>query len=289
MALNIDLVNGAINVYETGESPKVYFGPAYASGKIYPSGSLKGIIKSFSVVSHNLVDCSDGNYSNILQSSTSGMGVSASFNVDIDGGEFSNIYIDNPTGNSYALGDTITIDGSVFDGSGSIVLKVTELDIDGISIYIDGDNYQVEWDNLIVGGTSPVSLQDAISLLSILFSSLGNTYRVFSFLISQESNNSPTITVLENTMGINPDMLSKSRYSAGYYSVAFGFEPNYEKTAVFIGNYTRSAYSPDISSDTINVSAGWVSNELYISSSYSPSGLQDDILNYCPIEIRFYN
>ena len=78
----------------------------------------------------------------------------------------------NNSFSGYALGDTLTVQGSDLGGTGYLVYKIVSLDIDGLLIVIGGDDYEVKWDNLVVGGTSPTSLQDAQSLLSSLFSTL---------------------------------------------------------------------------------------------------------------------
>jgi hypothetical protein len=171
MALNIDIVNSTvINVYETGEVPRSYFGVLGASGRFYPSGTSGALLindLSFVVISDNTSGLVDGAYS-------SGSGTpNATFDIDVSSGLVTNIDAANYSSVSgYALGDFITIQGSDLGGSGEIVLKVTMLDIDGLLIVIGGDFYEVKWNNLVVGGTSPTSLSNAQSLLATLFSTL---------------------------------------------------------------------------------------------------------------------
>lgn len=42
---------------------------------------------------------------------------------------------------------------------------------DGFLINIGGDSYEVKWEDLIIGGTSPESLSEAQNLLATLFTS----------------------------------------------------------------------------------------------------------------------
>lgn len=185
MALNIDIVNSTvINVYETGQVPRSYFGATGASGKFYPSGTTNTVINSiigspsnlpgFRLVSNTLQDLVDGSYFTIQTTSTS---VDPSFTIQV-------LVVDNaiadPNGLSvnpvnisgYSIGDLVTFQGSDLGGTGSITFEVTQLEIDGLLIVIGGDFYEVKWYNLVVGGSSPTSLSDAQILLATLFSTL---------------------------------------------------------------------------------------------------------------------
>lgn len=177
MAFNIDVVNSKIiNVYETDEVPRSYFGATGASGKFYPSGTNGALLiddLSFVVILDNTSGLVDGGYNDIVGLSNGSGTPNATFNIDVVSGVASSILVSNSTDTSgFGIGDFITIQGSDLGGSGEIVLKVTTLDIDGLLIVIGGDSYEVKWYNMSIGGTSPTSLSDAQQLLATLFSTL---------------------------------------------------------------------------------------------------------------------
>jgi hypothetical protein len=177
MALNIDIVNSTvINVYETGEVPRSYFGVLGASGRFYPSGTSGGLengsFANLSIISNELQSLVDGSYT-VPSTSTSTSGTpSIDFAISVSGGLVDTIVQDTLYTTGYAIGDTFTIQGSDLGGTGTLVVKIISLDIDGLLIVIGGDFYEVKWNNLIVGGTSPTSLSDAQQLLATLFSTL---------------------------------------------------------------------------------------------------------------------
>jgi len=127
------------------------------------------------IVSNTIADALDGEYDDVPSTSNSTSGTpSVLFFVEIiDGIAYAQINgIVSSFGSGYAIGDLITIQGSSVGGSGELVLRITELDIDGLLIVIGGDFYEVKWNNLVVDGTSPTSLSDAQQLLATLFSTL---------------------------------------------------------------------------------------------------------------------
>ena len=69
----------------------------------------------------------DGSYTNISQSSTSGSGSGAAFDIEILGGQVISINVVTP-GSGYAVGDGITFDASLFGGSGpsELILELQE-------------------------------------------------------------------------------------------------------------------------------------------------------------------
>ena len=69
----------------------------------------------------------DGIYTNISQSSTTGGGSGAVFNIEILGNEVSSIDVITP-GSGYAVGDEITFDATLFNGGGpsELVLVLQE-------------------------------------------------------------------------------------------------------------------------------------------------------------------
>lgn len=171
MSISINNNNGIIEVSQDGSVPKSYF---KTSGKFFPSGSVSGaasaITGSFPIISNDTSGCTDDFYNNQQQGSTSGNGSGAVFNLWINGGTIQYVASNAPnltegTGSGYVVGDTMTIYGSDYGGTGSCVVKVDALGIDGFLINFDKDVYDVRWYDLIIGGTSPTLLSDASSLL----------------------------------------------------------------------------------------------------------------------------
>lgn len=131
------------------------------------------------------------------------------------------------------------------------------------------------------------------NLIAGVNNSGADSYRVFTFLITQGINNfgdDPTIIVLKNTLGIDVDNLTKSRMDTGKYFIAFDYTPDLNKTAVFFSNYTKDFSQPNISyyTSNLNISVGWQSNALHI-RTWLNGVLDDSCLNNCAIEIRVYN
>jgi hypothetical protein len=219
MALNIDLVNGGINVYETGQVPRTYFGAIGASGKIYPSGSVNQGAFTISLLQNNAVGLDDGDYEGYPVNGTSGNGIGVMVNIAISSGAIAGVSIDSP-GNGYAIGDTLTVNASAFGGTGSIILRVDSLLIDSILFVVGGDDYQVQWANLVINGTSPTSLSDAITSLSnLLIGVTGQPYKVYTAILNQSGGNAPVATVLQNT--IHPD-LTWNYNASGRYGISPG-------------------------------------------------------------------
>jgi len=288
MALNIDLVNGGINIYETGEAPRTYFGAIGASGKIYPSGSINGELFSGSIISSTLV-VPDDYYSDISQSSTSGSGINGLFDFGVSSGVVS--YGNLHSGSGYAVGDIIYINGSdvIEGGSGTLAIKVTNLFLDGILFVVGGDDYQVQWSNLVINGTSPANLSDAMTLLSnLLIGVSGQPYKVYTAILNQSANNAPVATVLQNT--IHPD-LAWGYNASGRYGISAGNINLFN----IDGNITTT-----IIQGILTISNGAVIGSIYgeVDDStvykiyvWSPDSADyaDDILTNYTFEIRVYN
>ena len=177
MALNINIVNSTIiEVYQDSNYPRYYFGALGTSGKFYPSGTSGAIATSYlQIIENGLNNIPDGAYPGIIVSTPSSTPISigiTTVNNIVDSNAFG--ISPDPGGSGYAIGDILTINGAdvVSGGSGQLSFKVTNLIIDGLLIVIGGDDYEVKWYDLVVGGTSPTSLQDAQSLLASLFSTL---------------------------------------------------------------------------------------------------------------------
>ena len=181
MPLNINVVNNAlINVYQTGGTPRSYFGALGASGKFYPSGTTSTVISNvlgtptnlpgFRLMSNTLDNLVDGSYP--YQVTSSSLSPGFYMQIDIVDNLVDTLLVTPGDTSGYAIGDTITIDGINISGTGQMIFEVTQLEIDGLLIVIGGDFYEVKWYNLVVGGTSPTSLSDAQQLLATLFSTL---------------------------------------------------------------------------------------------------------------------
>lgn len=280
MALNIDLVNGAINVYEDGETPRTYFGVIGASGKFYPSGTIGAVSTggalAYTIISNTTADCDDDIYDNQSQASTSGNGSGGLFKIEVGGEAITLIQpatgVDTwaGSGSGYVVKDTITFNGSDYGGTGECVIKVEALGIDGFLIVIGGDDYQVKWSDLVINGDSPTSLQNTQELLSALFSSLSLTpkYKVYSALLTQVNTDPPTAIILENTLGFDPTW---EYIDNGVYGFDFPTAPDFDKIATFIQTY--NSYITKNSDKDIVVSA--------------TEG--DDTWNSISVEIRVYN
>lgn len=177
MALNINIVNSTIiEVYQDSNSPRYYFGALGTSGKFYPSGTVGSITGGssaglFEVVSDTTYDLVDNSYSDVPCEISNIDGTPFLISLDVVGGVIT-VWSPQVNTSGYVIGDTITIQGSDLGGGGQITYKIIKLDIDGLLIVIGGDDYEVKWYDLVIGGTSPTSLQDAQSLLSSLFSTL---------------------------------------------------------------------------------------------------------------------
>lgn len=178
MSISINNNNGIIEVSQDGNVPRSYFG---TFGKFYPSGSVSGaattIGATFSIVSNDTSGCADAFYSSETQGSTSGIGSGAIFDMFIINGAVADVYNQNVvhmngSGSGYLVGDTMTIYGSDYGGTGSCVVKIDALGIDGFLISLDKDIYDVRYYDLVIGGTSPTTLSGAADLLANLFSTI---------------------------------------------------------------------------------------------------------------------
>lgn len=77
-------------------------------------------------VTHDPKEGTDGNYSGISPTSTSGIGVNAVFEIQVTSGFVSDVIFTNP-GNQYEVGDTVTLSAVPFGGSGDLVLTVSSI------------------------------------------------------------------------------------------------------------------------------------------------------------------
>ena len=180
MSISINNNNGIIEVSQNGSVPKSYF---KASGKFYPSGTTSTVINNipaspfnlpgFRLISNTLEDLIDDTYFNVPSTTTS-VYPSLEFVVSVFGGVIGDngMFVTSSNISGYSIGDLITIEGSDLGGTGSITFEVTQLEIDGLLIVIDGDFYQVKWYDLVIDSISPTSLGDAQQLLAVLFSTI---------------------------------------------------------------------------------------------------------------------
>jgi hypothetical protein len=176
MSIAINNNNGIIEVSQDGNVPRSYFG---TSGKFYPvklNGSIPNGVNVRSVnngylelISETLDNLTQPVYIQAPSNSTSGTGLF--FDIIPFGGD---IIVDSFGQSGYGIGSLVTVNGSDMEigGTGSIVMRVINLETNGFLINIGEDNYQSIWENLIIDGTSPTSLSDAANQLAILFSTI---------------------------------------------------------------------------------------------------------------------
>lgn len=175
--INLYKTNGVITVGEDTNVPITYYGKGGKSGKFYPV-KLNGLIPNgvnvrsvnngyLELISETLDNLTQPVYIQAPSNSTSGTGLF--FDIIPFGGD---IIVDSIGQSGYGIGSLVTVNGSDMEigGTGSIVMRVTNLEINGFLINIGGDNYQAVWENLIIDGTSPTSFSNANDLLLTLFS-----------------------------------------------------------------------------------------------------------------------
>ena len=162
--------------------------------------------------------------------------------------------------------------------------------IDSILFVVGGDDYQVKWSNLVINGTSPANLSDAMTLLSTLLIGVsGQPYKVYTAILNQSANNAPVATVLQNT--IHPDLTweynASGRYglSAGGFINLFNIDGNITTTTIqglltiSNGSVVGSVYG-EVDDSTVY--------KIYVWSPDS-ADYADGILTNYTFEIRVYN
>lgn len=115
-----------------------------------------------------------------------------------------------------------------------------------------------------------------------------SSYKVYTALLSQTGGDAPSETVIENTIGIEPN--SWIRDNSGVYrlspSTSGLFTSN--KTVVFINNCDATG-SPQAELSTNITSKLSMPDQIYVYTYDSSNSFSDDILKQCSIEIRVYN
>jgi hypothetical protein len=113
------------------------------------------------------------------------------------------------------------------------------------------------------------------------------TYKVYTALLSQLSNDAPTAIVLENTLD---NTVTLSRNSAGNYSITGVDFTDVNKVYVNLKNInlmlpqvSNQFFYFNVASGVINIRSTQVN---FTTLSFTPA---DSILQKCPIEIRVYN
>jgi hypothetical protein len=280
MAIEINVVNGIVNISTDGDVPRSYYGAVGASGSVMPmKAHLLGNVTELSWVSAQEYLIGAGIQST-SQASTSGLG--GDIDVDIlftQSATSEYCYIESIAivgggqNGKYKIGDSVTF-SAVGDGI-IVTATVKSLEYQRLLIKIGGDFYEVNWFDLLINGTSPTDLSDALSLISSAFASVGSPYKVYSALLTQSGGSAPIATILQNTLGD----LSFEYDGVGYYFINSSSLFTDNKTAIFFGNTNAGfikMYPNNDSQLTIEV--------LDNSASFFDGGLAGT-----PIEIRVYN
>lgn len=113
------------------------------------------------------------------------------------------------------------------------------------------------------------------------------TYKVYTALLTQLSNNAPTAIVLENTLD---NTVTLSRNSAGNYSITGVDFTDVNKVYVNLKNInlmlpqvSNQFFYFSVASGVINIRTTQVN---FTTLTFAPN---DSMLDKCPIEIRVYN
>jgi hypothetical protein len=106
-------------------------------------------------------------------------------------------------------------------------------------------------------------------------------YKVYTSILTQNSTNPPSATVLENTLDLQPTFLYES---TGIYKILYNEDLPLAKTTIFISNNTNIDSSEPSVVEILVVSQ----NEVWIRSSNAMGVNQNNILRFTSIEIRVY-
>jgi hypothetical protein len=112
-------------------------------------------------------------------------------------------------------------------------------------------------------------------------------YKVYTALLTQTGETAPTSIVLENTLG----NVTLQYFDVGYYKIVLENSININKTFLYIGNGPSSGGRIFFEEEGFKTITFFDSTTIVVFSStdgYS-SGLSNNELENCPIEIRVYN
>ena len=112
-------------------------------------------------------------------------------------------------------------------------------------------------------------------------------YKVYTALLTQTGETAPTSIVLENTLG----NVTLQYFDVGYYQIVLENSIDINKTFLYIGNGPSSGGRIFFEEEGFKTITFFNSTTIVVFSStdgYS-SGLSNNELENCPIEIRVYN
>jgi hypothetical protein len=112
-------------------------------------------------------------------------------------------------------------------------------------------------------------------------------YKVYTALLTQTGETAPTSIVLENTLG----NVTLQYFDVGYYQIVLENSIDINKTFLYIGNGPSSGGRIFFEEEGFKTITFFDSTTIVVFSStdgYS-SGLSNNELENCPIEIRVYN
>jgi hypothetical protein len=112
-------------------------------------------------------------------------------------------------------------------------------------------------------------------------------YKVYTALLTQTGDTAPTSIVLENTLG----NVTLQYFDVGYYQIVLENSIDINKTFLYIGNGPSSGGRIFFEEEGFKTITFFNSTTIVVFSStdgYS-SGLSNNELENCPIEIRVYN
>ena len=283
MAIEINVVNGIVNISTDGDVPRSYYGAVGASGSVMPmKAHLLGNVTELSWVSAQEYPRDNGLESG-SQTSTSGLG--STIDVEVlftDAATPNYCYVESITitggvqNGKYKIGDTIT-----FTPMHEVVVTATvkSLEYQRLLIKIGGDFYEVNWFDLVINGTSPTDLTDALILISSAFASVGSPYKIYSALLTQTGADDPVATVLQNTLG----NVQWYRDDKGYYYV-YSDDGLFASGKTFV-TVSHSNYNSDGTTPYYLDGASYI----YVMTLDNTWTYLDDILHDTSIEIRVYN
>ena len=282
MAIEINVVNGIVNISTDGDVPRSYYGAVGASGSVMPmKAHLLGNVTEYSWVSAQEYLIGNIHTFPILQDSSSGLGTGAQASFEFTESAtpgytyISSIVASGTQNGKYKIGDSLT-----FTVSGiQINITVKSLEYQRLLIKIGGDFYEVNWFDLVINGTSPTDLTDALILISSAFASVGSPYKIYSALLTQTGADDPVATVLQNTLG----NVQWYRDDKGYYYV-YSDDGLFASGKTFV-TVSHSNYNSDGTTPYYLDGASYI----YVMTLDNTWTYLDDILHDTSIEIRVYN
>ena len=282
MAIEINVVNGIVNISTDGDVPRSYYGAVGASGSVMPmKAHLLGNVTELSWVSAQEYPIGAGLQGG-SQTSTSGLGSTIDANVLFtQSATLGYCYIESIEivggiqNGKYKIGDTITFTPM---RDAIVTATVKSLEYQRLLIKIGGDFYEVNWFDLVINGTSPTDLNDALSLISSAFASVGSPYKVYSALLTQTGGDDPVATVLQNTIG----NIQWYRDGEGFY---YAYSESLFATSKTFVTISNSNYNEDGTTSFLIDGTSYV----YVTTLNTSWEYRDGILHDTSIEIRVYN